>query len=106
MNDNYQEKLNYLTSKVNDITNINQKSFIPTFVPKNINPLYIYIGIPIIIFFILIASKPNIVMENINDKTFFTAESKLSYIKLFCIIMVVIIVEVIIFFINNIKKKE
>ena len=42
MNDNYQEKLNYLTSKVNDITNINQKSFIPTFVPKNINPLYIY----------------------------------------------------------------
>ena len=104
--DHYLEKLNQLTNKVNDITSITQKSFIPNFIPKNINPLYIYIGIPIIIFFILILIKPKIVMVSIkDDKTFFT-EDKLSYVKVFCIVMFVIIVEVIIYFINNVKKKE
>ena len=104
--DHYEEKLNQLTNKVNDITTVRQKSFMPTFIPKNINPIYIYIGIPLIIFFILIVAKPKIVMDSIkNDKTFFT-ESKLSYIKVFCIIMFVIILEVVIYFINNVKKKE
>ena len=104
--DHYQEKLTQLTNKVNDITSIRQTSFRPAFFPKNINPIYIYIAIPIILFFILIVAKPKIVTESIKDnKTFFT-ESKLSYIKVFCIIMFVIILEVVIYFINNVKKKE
>ena len=94
--DHYQEKLTQLTNKVNDITSIRQTSFRPAFFPKNINPIYIYIAIPIILFFILIVAKPKIVTESIKDnKTFFT-ESKLSHI----------IVEVVIYFINNVKKKE
>ena len=56
--------------------------------------------------FILILIKPKIVMVSIkDDKTFFT-EDKLSYVKVFCIVMFVIILEVIIYFINNVKKKE
>jgi hypothetical protein len=40
-----------------------------------------------------------------DDKTFFT-EDKLSYVKVFCIVMFIIILEIIIYFINNVKKKE
>ena len=101
MSDDYTEKLQKLTNKVDEITSVKQKSFIPV----NINPLYIYIAIPVIIFFILLIAKPKIFTTQIKDDKTFFIENKISYIKILFVILFVIITEVVIYFIFNVKKK-
>ena len=80
--ENYNERLNTLTEKVNDIVKINtqqieNKSFLSNIIPKNINKNYIIIGsIPICIIILLIVLKPKFILykdandqEKINVKT-------------------------------------
>jgi len=75
--ENYNERLNTLTEKVNDIVKINtpnieNKSFLSNIIPKNINKNYIVIGsIPIGIIIILIILRPKFILykdENDNEK--------------------------------------
>jgi hypothetical protein len=95
-----------LSDKVDEITSVRKKSFIPNIIPKNINYLYVYIGIPIICCIILTITKPKIVMTETKDKSTFFIDRKLSYSKLFFIIIFVIMVEIIIYFLLNVKIKS
>ena len=103
----YDTKINDLNEKVNQILNNKQQSYIPSFMKfKNINMLHFYIGIPIIFFIIFIITRPNIIMSEVKDpKTFFKTK-KISYIKLFLILLLIIGIEVIVYFILNIKTKN
>lgn len=107
MNDNdnlYKDQFNQLYTRVNDLVSYKQQSNFR--LNYNINSIYIYVGLPIIIAIYLIIGKPNIVMtENNNGKTFFT-ESKVSYIKVAVIISFLTLFEVAIYFILNINKKK
>jgi hypothetical protein len=75
--ENYDERIKYLTDKVNDIkktTNpsVENKSFLTNIIPKNINKKYIIIGsVPVIIFIFLIILRPKFILivdENKNEK--------------------------------------
>lgn len=73
--ENYNERLNTLTEKVNDIVKINtqqieNKSFLSNIIPKNINKNYIIIGsIPICIIILLIILKPKFILyKDVNDQ--------------------------------------
>ena len=104
-NDNfYKDQFNQLSTKVNELVSYKaQNNFSLNY---NINSIYIYIGLPIILTIYLVISKPNIVMSEIkNGKTFFT-ESKLSYVKVAVIISFLILFEVAVYFILNINKKK
>jgi uncharacterized membrane protein (DUF106 family) len=100
--EHYKEKLLQLTNKVNDITSVTQKSFIPT----NIKPIYVYIAVPIILFFVLLLSKPEIIMTNVKDNNTFFNENKISYVKLSFVLLFVIVLEVVIYFITNVKRNS
>jgi len=104
--EHYKEKLLQLTNKVNDITSVNQKSFIPSFIPSNIKPIYIYIAVPIILFFVLLLSKPEIIMTNVKDNNTFFNENKISYVKLSFVLIFIIVLEVVIYFITNVKRNS
>ena len=104
-NDNfYKDQFNQLSTKVNELVSYKaQNNFSLNY---NINTMYIYLGLPIILTIYLIISKPNIVMTEIkNGKTFFT-ETKLSYFKVAFIISLLILFEVVVYFILNINKKK
>ena len=80
--ENYNDRLNTLTEKVNEIVktntpNVENKSFLSNIIPKNINKNYIIIGtIPIGIIILLLILKPKFILykdendqEKINIKT-------------------------------------
>ena len=103
----YDTKINDLSEKVHQLLNNTQQTYIPSFLKfKNINILHVYIAIPIIFFIIFIIIRPNIIMTEVKDpKTFFVTK-KVSYIKLFLILLLIIGIEVIIYFVLNIKSKS
>ena len=102
----YKDKLLSLSNKVDEMTSVRQKSFIPNIIPKYVNPIYIYIGIPIICYIILFLTKPGIIMVKTTDNNTFFTSSKISYYKLFLVIMSIIMIELILYFIVNVKRKS
>lgn len=107
MNDNenfYKDQFNQLSTKVNELVSYKPQNNFRLY--DNINMMYLYVGLPILILIYLVMRKPSIVMtEKNNGKTFFT-ESKLSYVKVAVIILFLILFEVAIYFILNINKKK
>lgn len=102
----YKDKLLILSNKVDEMTSVRQKSFIPNIIPNYINPMYIYIGIPIICYIILFITKPDIIMVKMTDNNTFFTSTKISYYKLFLITIFIIIVELILYFTINVKRKS
>ena len=107
MNDDYNIKLQQLTKQVNDITGNNkQTNFLPSFLPSKINSLYIYIGIPIILFFILLISRPTFILSEIKDENTFFITKKINHIKLSLVLIFIIGLEVGFYFIINLKNSK
>jgi hypothetical protein len=110
MDENYDTRLNELTRQVNSITNnnVNNSNTFFSNISNSIksNYLYIYVGIPIIIFIILIILKPKFIMKEIKDEKTFFIDNKINYSVVFIIIFVILIIETVYYFINNINKKS
>ena len=79
MNDDnyYKEQLNQLSVKVDELTAYKQKNFD---IYNKINPMYIYISVPILTFLILYVTKPDIIMVKVKDGNTFFTETKISYL--------------------------
>jgi cytochrome b561 len=104
--DNYADKIKILSGKVNDITNTKKSEFsIPIFIPKNIKPIHIYIGIPVLFLIILLIFKPYFITSEVKNNETFFIERKLSIVKLITIEILFIVVIVIVYFINNVNTK-
>jgi hypothetical protein len=107
MNDDYNNRLQQLTKQVNDITGNNkQANFLPSFLPSKINSLYVYIGIPIILFFVLLISRPSFILSEIKDEKTFFITKKINHIKLSLVLIFIIGLEVGFYFIINMKNSK
>lgn len=106
MDDNYYNtRFNELKNQVDNITVTNNNNYMTSF--SNIiskNYIYIYAGIPILIFIILIASKPSFIMTEIKDEKTFFIEKKINYTIVIITIAIVLVIEAVYYFITNVKK--
>ena len=106
MDDNYYNtRISELKNKVDSITTSNNNDYMPSFSSIiNKNYIYIYAGIPILIFIILIISKPGFIMTEIKDEKTFFIEKKINYTRVLIIIAIVLVIEAVYYFVNNVKK--
>lgn len=98
----YNNRLNQLVNKVNYVTDVKQKSLIPI----KFSPIYIYIGIPILFFIILLITKPGIIMSEFKDEKTFFIDKKINYFKVLLFTGIICVISCIIYFINNFKNKK
>lgn len=111
MDENYNIRLNELTRQVNSITNINNINSPSSFFSNitnviNSNYLYIYAGIPVVVFILLIIIKPKFIMKEIKDEKTFFIDKKINYSIIFIIIFIILIIETVYYFVNNVNKKS
>lgn len=106
MDDNYYNtRFNELKNQVDSVTVANNNNYMSSFssiISKNY--IYIYAGIPILIFIILIVSKPGFIMTEIKDENTFFIERKLNYTRVIIIISIILVIEAVYYFVNNVKK--
>jgi hypothetical protein len=98
----YKNRLNQLVNKVNHVTDVKQKSLIPI----KFNILYIYIGVPILFFIILLITKPGIIMTEVKDEKTFFIDKKINYIKVLLFTGIAGVISCVIYFVNNFKNKK
>ena len=106
-NENYKDRLTYLSNKVDQLLDNKPVTLIPTFVTdsvKNINIKYILFSIPIIVLILLLIIKPNFILTTVKNKKTFFLETKLSILKLSLVIFINCIIIGVILYIYILKK--
>ena len=106
--ENYNERLQELTHKVNEITNntikVENKSFLSTVIPNNINLNYIIIGsVPLLTLILLLIIKPRFILKKDEDNI--ENKYKINIPLLFGIIIFTLIFAIIINYLYFYKKK-
>ena len=103
MSEDYNRKIKELNYKLEQLNGNNKISLLPSFLDiQNIN--IIYFVIPVIVFFLLILIKPNIIITKIKDKKTFLYNNKVNYLKVFLIILFLIFIEIVIYFLSKLKS--